>query len=114
MVITTNSATERIIGNWRIQMDALQKNFAVARGEALAATLLASSAIQLVLSATPNRDVILAKMSEFIDNTLNISGPGTGDAHDEFNTQMRETARHQAMQHLDAIRSLFGNPPPAT
>lgn len=53
-------------------------------------------------------------MSEFIDNTLNISGPGTGDAHDEFNTQMRETARHQAMQHLDAIRSLFGNPPPAT
>jgi hypothetical protein len=50
-------------------------------------------------------------MSAFIDETLNMSGPGRGDAHDEFNTQMRETARFQAMQSLDAIARMFRNPP---
>ena len=43
--------------------------------------------------------------------TLNMSGPGRGDAHDEFNTQLRETARFQVMQSLDAITRMFRNPP---
>jgi len=50
-------------------------------------------------------------MSAFVDETLNMSGPGGGDAHDELNTQMRETARFQAMQSLDAIARMFRNPP---
>ena len=49
--------------------------------------------------------------SAFIDETLNMSGPGSGDAHDEFNTQVRETARFQAMQSLDAIARMFRNSP---
>ena len=92
-------------------MNALEKNIAVARGEALAARLLASVAIQAALAIIPNREEVLARMSAFIDETLNISGPGKGDAHDEFNTQMRETARFQAMQSLDAIARMFRNPP---
>lgn len=42
-------------------------------------------------------------MYAFIE-TLNMSGPDRGDAYDELNTQMRETARFQAMQSLDATR----------
>ena len=90
-------------------MNALEKNIAVARGEALAAHLLASAAIRAAL--IPNREEVLARISVFIDETLNMSGPGGGDAHDEFNTQMRETARFQAMQSLDAIARMFRNPP---
>lgn len=85
-------------------MDALQKNMASIRGEALAANLLASAAIQGLLAVVANREQFLAGMSAFIDATLNISGPSAGDAHDEFNTQVRETARFQCMQTLDAIR----------
>jgi regulator of protease activity HflC (stomatin/prohibitin superfamily) len=92
-------------------MNALEKNIAIARGEALAANLLASAAIQAALTNTSNREEVLARMSAFIDETLNVSGPGRGDAHDEFNTQMRETARFQAMQSLDAIARMFRNPP---
>lgn len=51
-------------------------------------------------------------MSAFIDDTLNLSGPSRGNASDEFNTQMRETARFHAMQNLDAIARMFNNPPP--
>ena len=92
-------------------MDALEKNIALLRGEALAANLLASVAIQAALAITSNREEVLARMSAFIDETLNMSGPGRGDAHDELNTQMRETARFQAMQSLDAIARMFRNPP---
>jgi hypothetical protein len=59
----------------------------------------------------PNPEDALAGMTAFIDDTLNLSGPGKGDAHDELNTLMRETARLQAMQTLDAIRLKFSNRP---
>jgi hypothetical protein len=94
-----------------VRMDALQKNIAVARGEALAATLLASAALQAALAMISNREEFLARISAFIDETLNLSGPGRGDANDEFNTQVRETARFQAMQNLDAIARMFNSPP---
>lgn len=79
----------------------------------LAATLLASAAIRALFAMLPiaNREQALAGISAFIDGTLNMSGPAKGDAHDEFNTQMRETARFQAMQSLDAIERLFRKPP---
>jgi hypothetical protein len=92
-------------------MDALQKNIAVARGEALAATLLASAALQTTLLMISNQEEVLTKISEYINDTLNLSGTGKGDANDEFNTQMRETARFQAEQSLDAIRRMFSHPP---
>ena len=92
-------------------MNALQKNIAIARGEALAANLLAFAAIQAALTIISNREEVLTWMSAYIDEALNKSGPGQGDAHDEFNTQMRETARFQAMQSLDAITRMFRKPP---
>jgi len=92
-------------------MDALEKNIAVARGEALAATVLASAAIQTALLMISNREEVLAKISEYTHDTLNLSGTSEGNANDEFNTQMRETARFQAMQSLDAITRMFNNPP---
>jgi hypothetical protein len=58
----------------------------------------------------PNREQLLAAITAFIDDTLNRSGPGSGDADDEPNTLMRETARFQAMQHLDAIARMINNP----
>jgi hypothetical protein len=93
------------------QMNALQKNIAVARGEAIAASLLASAAIHVALSIVSNPKELLAKISAFIDDTLNLSGPGRGDADDEFDTQVRETARFMAMQNLDAIARMLNNPP---
>jgi len=89
-------------------VDALQKDIAVFRGEALAANLLASAAM---LSVSRNRDGILAMISDEIDANLNLSGPDKGDPHDELNTLMRETARLQAMQVLDMIRLKFSNLP---
>jgi len=80
-------------------------------GEALAANLLASAAIQAALAIIPNREEVLARMSASIDEALNKSGPGRGVAHDEFNTQLRETARFQVMQSLDAIARMFRSPP---
>jgi len=59
-------------------MNALEKNIAVARGEALASSLLASLAIQALLAMVANRGEFLAKMEAFIDGTLNISGPAEG------------------------------------
>lgn len=91
-------------------MNALEKNVAVARGEALAAILLANAAIRCAFAIMPNREQLLADITAFIDETLNISGPGKGDAHDEFNTQMREVARFHAMQTLDSIASMLHNP----
>jgi hypothetical protein len=93
-------------------MNAFEKNIAVARGEALAANLLATAAMQAVLAVIANRDEVLDRMSAFIDDTLNMSGPGRGDANDDLNTQMREVARFQAMQTLDAIRQMIRNSPP--
>jgi hypothetical protein len=85
-------------------MNALEKNIAVARGEALAANLLASAALQALFQAIRDKEQTLSGIAAFIDGTLNMSGPGKGDADDEPNTQMRETARFMAMQTLDAIR----------
>jgi hypothetical protein len=92
-------------------MNALEKNIAVARGEALAASLLATAALRAVLAFTADREEVLNGISAFVDETLNMSGPSKGDANDEFNTQMREIARFQAMQHLDAISQMLRNPP---
>lgn len=86
---------------WSEKMNALEKNIAVARGEALAANLLATAAIHTALSVAANQEEVLARMNAFIEDTLNMSGPGRGHANDEFNTQMRETARFMAMQTLD-------------
>lgn len=92
------------IALWRRYMNATEKNIVVAHGEAIAAGLLASAALQTALLVIPNRDEILVSINAYIDQTLNMSGPGSGDAHDEVFTLMRETARIQAMQHLDGIR----------
>lgn len=92
-------------------MNALEKNIALARGEALAASLLASAAIQLSLMLIPNRQEALNGISAYIEDTLNLSGPASGAANDEPNAMMRETARHQIYQHLDGIRrNLDGAP----
>jgi hypothetical protein len=93
-------------------MNAMEKNIAVARGEALAANLLAAAALQALISITANRQEVLERISDFIDRTLNMSGPAKGDANDELNTQMREIARFQAMQHLDAIAAMIRNHTP--
>jgi hypothetical protein len=92
-------------------MNALEKNVAVARGEAMAANLLAVAAIQAVLAMIGNREEVIDRISAFVDGTLNMSGPGRGDPNDEPNTQMRETARFQAQQSLDAIKQMIRNPP---
>jgi hypothetical protein len=92
-------------------MNALDKNLVAARGEALAAHLIASAALQAALLALPNRLEVLGSISAFIDNTLNISGPAKGDAHDELNTQMREYARFQVTQTLQHIEHSLRNPP---
>lgn len=92
-------------------MNALEKNIAVARGEALAASLLASAALQFAFLMSPNRQELLTRLTAFIDGTLNQSGPGKGDPDDEPNTLMRETARFQAMQNLDAIARMINNLP---
>jgi hypothetical protein len=94
-------------------MDALQKNVANIQGQAIAATLLASAALQTVLAMVQNKDQMLDSMAAFIDETLNRGGPATGDAHDEFNTLVREKARFHADQTLDAIRHGLRNPPKA-
>lgn len=91
-------------------MDAFQKNIAATRGEAIAASLLAEIAIRTVMSMAANKQEMLAGMYAFIDNTLNMSGPGKGDASDEFNTLVRETARFQTLQHLDAIARSIDQP----
>lgn len=92
-------------------MNALEKNLAVARGEALAASLLASAALQTLFMIIPagDRERILKGISAYIDDTLNLGGPGKGDTNDEPNTQMRETARFMATQHLDGITSMIRN-----
>jgi hypothetical protein len=94
-------------------MNALEKNVAVARGEALAASLLASAALQAVFMFVPpqNREQLHSRISVFVDDTLNRSGHGKGDANDEANTLMQETARFQATQHLDAMARIFQGPP---
>jgi hypothetical protein len=88
-------------------VNAFEKNLAVARGEALAAGLLAAVALQTTLLVIPNRDEILASINAYIDQTLNMIRPGSGDAHDELNMLMRETARMQATQHLDGIQRML-------
>lgn len=92
-------------------MNATDKNILSARGEALAANLLASVAIQTLFAILPpaQRDTMLKRITAFVDDTLNMSGPAEGDANDEPNTQMREYARFQAMQQLDHIKRMIDN-----
>lgn len=92
-------------------MNALEKNLAVARGEALAASLLASATLQTLFMIVPagERERILNGISAYIDGTLNLSGPGRGNANDEPNTQMRETARFMVDQQLHGIMSMIQN-----
>ena len=92
-------------------MNAMEKNLASARGEALAAQLMASAALRAVLMVLPNRLDVLSGISAFMDDTLNKSGPGQGDAHDELNTQMREVARFHVTQTLQHIEHTFRNSP---
>jgi ABC-type sugar transport system substrate-binding protein len=95
-------------------MNALEKNIAVARGEALAASLLASAALQAVFMFVPPQDrgQFVSGLNAFVDDALNRAGPPNVDANDdEPNTLMRETARFQAMQHLDAMARMFKDPP---
>jgi hypothetical protein len=91
--------------------ESVGKNLASARGEALAAQLIASAALQAALMVLPNRLEVFRGISAFIDDTLNMSGPAKGDAHDELNTQMREVARFQATQILQHIEHSLRNPP---
>jgi hypothetical protein len=92
-------------------MNAMEKNLAVARGEALAVHLIASAALQAMLMVLPNPLDALSRISAYLDDTLNMSGPGKGDAHDELNTQMREVARFQVTQTLQHIEHTLRNPP---
>jgi hypothetical protein len=46
-------------------------------------------------------------ITAYIDDTLNLAGPGKDDQHNETNILVRETARFQAMQHLDAIKRML-------
>lgn len=94
-------------------MDALQKNVAVARGEAMAAQLLAMSALQTALMIVPgtHREALLEQMNRFVDETLNMGKPAKGDPHDELNTLMREVARNTATNALDHITRLVKSVP---
>jgi hypothetical protein len=92
-------------------MNAMEKNLAVARGEALAAQLIGSAALQAVLMVLPNRLEVLGRICAFMDDTLSMSGPAKGDTHDELNTQMREVARFQVAQMFQQIEYSLRNPP---
>lgn len=94
-------------------MKAIEKNLAVARGEALAANLMASAALQAVLMVVPgDRLAALSRISAFLNDTLNASGPGKPDPQfDELNMQMREVARYQIEQTLQHIEDTLRNPP---
>jgi hypothetical protein len=72
---------------------------------------MASAALQAVLMVMPNRLDALSRISAFIDDTLNASGPAKGDQHDELNTQMREVARFQTNQTLQHIEHFLRNLP---
>ena len=94
-------------------MNATEKMLVVARGEALAAHLMASAALQAVLMVLPNRLDALSRISAFLTDTLNASGPGKQDAQfEELNTQMREVARFQVEQTLQHIEQMIRSQPP--
>jgi hypothetical protein len=95
---------------WRMDMNDFQRSVAVLRGEALGARVIASLALQTILSMPVNRKQLLAELDRFVDETLNLGGPDKGDANDEPNTLMRETARFQIMQELDAMKRMFDDP----
>jgi hypothetical protein len=93
-------------------MNATEQNLAVARGEALAAHLIASAALQAALIVLPNPLDALSRISAYLNDTLNMSGPGKADAQfDELNTRMREVARFQVEQTLQHIEHTLRNPP---
>jgi hypothetical protein len=92
-------------------MNTLEKNLAVARGEALAASLLASAALQAVfMFVLPQaREELCTRLNAFVDNTLNSIGSAEGSAN-EVDIFMLETARFQATQHLDEMARVFRGP----
>src|SRR5262249_10134206 len=97
---------------WEERMNATEKNIASARGEALAAHLMASAALQAVLMVLPNPLDALSRISAYLNDTLNASAPAKPDAQfDELNTQMREYARFQIEQTLQHIEHMLRNPP---
>lgn len=85
-------------------MNALEHSIVVARGEAWGASLLATAALQATFGLISNRQEMLDRMSEYLNDTLNLSGPGKGDGDDAPNTLMRETARLLIDQQLDGMR----------
>lgn len=84
-------------------MSAFEKNMATVRGEAMGATILAHAAINAVFAFAPHKAELLSYMNAFIEDSLNMSGPGKGDPHDAHNTRVREIARGMAQQTLDHI-----------
>lgn len=66
-----------------------------------------SVTLRTVIAIVANKEETLSSITAYIDETLNMSGPGKGDPNDEFNTHMREIARVHAMQSVDAIRRLL-------
>jgi hypothetical protein len=109
--LATDKADEKQADQHEEAMNAVDKNIATARGEAMAASLLASAAMQVAFAVVADRKGLLTKISEEIDDVLNHSGPARGDAGDEFNTFIREIARVSAMRSLDAMRQMLDNPP---
>jgi 7-keto-8-aminopelargonate synthetase-like enzyme len=97
----------------RILLDALQKNIAVTRGEALAAQLVASAALQVIFTIIGDKERMLKAIAQMLDDTLNISGPVKEDGQEAFHIQMRETARNVVDQHLGAIARQLKPPPTA-
>lgn len=96
----------RINASWALTHAAMRRKPRLGGGEALAAQLVASAALQAVLMVLPSRLEVLSRISAFVDDTLNMTGPGKGDAHDELNTQMREVARFQTTQILQKIEHI--------
>lgn len=94
-------------------MNAPGNNIAVARGEALAAHLLATAALQamFMMVAPQDRRRVLDGMTSFLTDSLNAGRPAKGDPDDELNTQMRETARHHVEQCLDHLEKLVRSSP---
>jgi hypothetical protein len=64
-----------------------------------------------MLVTPQSRKELYFRINAFVDDTLNRSGPGKGDTNDDANTLMRETARFQAAQHLDAMARMLQGPP---
>jgi len=92
--------------------EAVEKQLAYARGEALAAKLLAQCALSLLVLGSQDRAKLLNAMEQRLDAMLTampFAKANPSDPHvTELNEQIRETARQFAMSQLDLMRSEFG------